>query len=580
MAKKSKLISTGALSRLLSPVRNYVIAGCVLAVLSAALGLVPYIAISEIARLIIKNTGVSYQTIWMWVFIAIIGTAVRLFFLFYSSKLGHIADAEILYKIRVDLVRHLGTIPLGWFKEKGSGAIKKVMTTDLEEMHQLIAHSLREMLAAITTVIVGLSYLFLINWQMTMVSITVLLIMFVSYKIAMRSATVHMDRLLDAEVKISTSAVEYADGITVVKTFGVGGRLLSRFDNAVKEYTNALRVWVLETQYSSAVSRLFASEVTLLGVLVITGLLLIGNGTLLVEDFLPFLIVGIGLPNTLVPAVHGSQGLRKGRLSASNIERILSLQTIDESKNPQKPKAFSICFDKVSFAYSANNDVVRDISFECKQGSITALVGPSGSGKSTLANLIPRFYDVRKGRISIGGIDIKQIGSEHLLGNMSLVFQDVVLLNDTVMENIRITKPDATEEEVQNAAKAAYIHEVIEQLPKGYNTVLGAKNSGLSGGERQRLTIARAILSNAPIVVLDEATASLDPDSEVLVQRALNTLTKHRTVIMIAHRLYTIRNADQIVVLDKGEVVEKGTHQELIKNEALYYKMWRAQSSH
>lgn len=574
----TRLLGSKALIRLLSPVRNYLIAGSILAMAGSALGLAPYIAIAEIARLILKNAGI--QTIWLWVGIGIAGVFLRLVLLYFSSKTGHYADAEVLHKIRVRIVRRLGAIPLGWFREKGSGVIKKVMTTDLEEMHQLIAHSLREMIAAVTAIVIGIGYLWMVSPKMTLVSIAVLLIMYISFRIAMRSVTTHMNRLLKAETQISTSAVEYADGIAVVKTFGAGGRLLSRFDDAVKEHTNAFKVWVLETKYSSAVSRLFASEVTLLGVLTITGLLLVGNGTLAVADLLPFLIVGTGLPATLVPAVHGSQGFRKGRLSASNIENVLLQEVLPESENPQEPGKYSVAFHNVSFAYSGNNDVIRDISFECPQGTVTALVGPSGSGKSTLAHLLPRFYDVRRGSITIGGIDIRQIASEKLLSSMSLVFQDVVLLRDTVRENIRIAHPEATDEAVISAARAAHIHEVIRQLPKGYDTVLGTGNSGLSGGERQRLTIARAILSDAPIVVLDEATASLDPDNEILVQQALSTLVKNKTVIMIAHRLYTVNNAHQIIVLQEGKIAEKGTHRQLLQNQSLYAQMWKAQTTH
>ena len=579
-ADSTNLMSTKALNRLLSPVKNYLIAGCILSVLGSAVGLAPYIAIAEIAKLILKNPDVSSQTIWLWVGIGIAGAFLRLVLLFFSSRVGHVADAEILHKIRVRIVKHLGTMPLGWFREKGSGVIKKVMTTDLEEMHQLIAHSLREMLGAVTAIVVSIGYLWVVNWQMTLVSIAILLIMYVSFRIAMRSATTHMNRLIVAETKISNSAVEYADGITVVKTFGVGGRLLSRFDNAVKELTNAFRIWVSETKYSSAISRMFASEITLLGVLIITGLLFISNGTLTVADFLPFLIVGIGLPTAIVPAVHGSQGLRKGRLSASNIEKVLLQNVIPESDSPQEPQEYSIAFNKVSFAYSGNNDVIRDISFECPQGTVTALVGRSGSGKSTIVHLLPRFYDVEQGSITIGGVDIRQMSSEKLLSSMSLVFQDIVLLRDTVRENIRIANPNATDEAILKATKAAYIHDVIEQLPQGYDTVLGAGNIGLSGGEQQRLTIARAMLSDAPIVVLDEATASLDPDNEVLVQQALSSLVKSKTVIMIAHRLYTVSNAHQIIVLQEGKIAEKGTHQELLDNQSLYAKMWEAQTIH
>lgn len=577
--ESAQLMQSKALTRLLWPVRKYVIGGCLLALIGSALGLAPYIAVAEITRMIYSLDVVDQQPIWYWVAIGISGAALRLVLLFLSSQLGHTADAEILYNIRVRLVQRLGAIPLGWFRQKGSGAIKKVMTTDLEEMHQLIAHSLREMIGALTVIAVGIGYLWTVNPLMTLISISVLLVMYISFQIAMRSATTHMNRLLIAEGKISTTAVEYADGITVVKTFGVGGRLLARFDEAIKEYADAMQVWVSETKYSSAFSRLFASEATLLGVIVIAGILLINHGILPVAEFLPFLIVGIGLPTSLVPSVHGSQGLRKGRLSASNIESLLTQNIIQEGNYPKNPEEYSVAFHNVSFGYSDHQNAVQDISFHCRQGTVTALVGPSGSGKSTLAHLIPRFYDVGQGSITIGGIDIRQMTSQKLLRSMSLVFQDVVLLRDTVRENIRVANPEASDQDIIAAAKAAYIHEVIIRLPLEYDTVLGTGDSGFSGGERQRLTIARAILSDTPIVVLDEATASLDPDNEILVQQALSSLVKNKTVIMIAHRLYTVTNADQIIVLQAGKIVERGTHSQLLGNRLLYSRMWQAQQA-
>ncbi len=573
--KNKDLMGAGALARLLSPVKGYLMASATLAMLGAALGLSPYIAIAEIMKQILKNNDT--EMIWLWLIVGIAGAGLRLALTYWSSRLGHFADAELLHKIRIRIVNRLGAIPLGWFRENGSGAIKKVMTTDLEEMHQLIAHSIREIIGAVTVVFVGIGYLLMINWQMALVSMTVLGIMYLSFRISMRSASTHMDRLLVAETKISTTAVEYADGITVVKTFGVGGRLLSRFGDAVGEYTNAFKDWVSETKFSSAFSRVFASEVTLLSVIATVGLWYVSSGQLAVADLLPFLIVGIGLPTTIVPAVHGSQGLRKGRLCASNIGRVLTQQTIMDPELPLVPQHFNIAFDKVSFAYAGMNDVLREISFECPAGTITALVGPSGSGKSTIAHLLPRFYDVSEGRITVGGVDIRSIASEKLLGSMSLVFQDIVLLKDTVRENIRVALPHATDAQIIYAARTAYIHDVIMDLPQGYDTILGSGTAGLSGGERQRLTIARAILSNAPIVVLDEATASLDPDNEMLVQRALSALVKEKTVLMIAHRLHTIRNAHQIIVLQNGKITERGTHQQLLQNQSLYTRLWEAQ---
>ena len=573
------LMSAGALARLLKPVRKKLILATSLSAIAAAVGLAPYIAIAEIGRLTLSLSDGSYESdiLWFWVTIGLTGASLRLLLTFFSSRIGHYADAEILHDIRLRIVRHLGILPLGWFRYKGSSAVKKVMTNDLEEMHQLIAHSLRETVGAAVAILIGSAYLLVVDWRLGLITISVLVFMFVFYRIAMRSMTLYMSKLLAAEARISSASVEYADGISVVKTFGTGGRMMQRFSKAVDEHTKAMAAWVSETKYSSAIARLLASEMTIFGVVMVSGLLFVRSGSLSMGDLIPFLVFGIGMPTSIVPAIHGSQGLRKGRLSAGNVENLLNRKPLPEPLQFQTMNGYQISFNDVSFAYDGQNMVLKNINLTCEPGTVTALVGPSGAGKSTLANLLPRFYDVTAGSISIGGADIRSIPSNRLLSSMSLVFQDVVLLRDTVAENIRIGKSGATLAEIKDAAQAAQIHHVIEQLPNGYDTVLGSGSSGLSGGERQRLTIARAILSGAPIVILDEATASLDPDSELAVQQALSKLASGKTMIVIAHRLHTIQEADQIIVIDDGQIVETGKHKELIIANGLYSRMWNSQ---
>ncbi|TYQ03513.1 UNVERIFIED_ORG: ATP-binding cassette subfamily B protein [Gordonia westfalica J30] len=498
--------------------------------------------------------------------------------MFASSRLGHYADARILHDLRVQLVRQLGSLPLGWFRANGSGQIKRRMTNDLEEMHQLIAHALGELIGAATAVTVGLGYLAFVDWRLTLVTIGALALLGVSYRIAMRSMSLHMDRLITAESRISSASVEYADGISVVKAFGTGGRILARFNTAVREQAAALTAWAAETRYSTAVSRVLASEMALFGILGAVGLAMVHADALTMADLLPFLIVGVGLPTSINPAIHGSQALRKGRISAHNVEALLAREPLPTAAVPQRPTDSRIELDRVTFSYGGRTPALQDVTAVCEPGTVTAVIGPSGAGKSTLAALIPRFYDVTAGAIRIGGVDVRDIDTQTLLSSISLVFQDVMLLRDTVAENIRIAQPAATDAQVHAAARAAQIHAVIERLPLGYDTILG-DGGGLSGGERQRLTIARAILSRAPIVVLDEATASLDPDSESAVQEALSHLVAGKTVIVIAHRLHTIADADQILVLDGGRLAERGRHDELLRAEGLYARMWNAQQS-
>lgn len=573
------LIDSTPLRRLLRPVRAKMFGCAVLSAFAAAAGLAPYLAVAEIARALLNPSDPTMlaRTVWLWVVIGSSGACLRLALLFSSSRLGHYADAQTLHDLRVQIVKQLGRLPLGWFRTSGAGAVKKVMTTDLEEMHQLIAHALGEITAAVTAMVVSFTYLVLIDWRMAMSTLAVLVLMWVSYKIAMRSVNFHVKRLLHAEGRISAASVEYADGIAVVKTFGMGGPALHRFAVAVREHTEALGAWVRETRYSSAISRLLASEMMVLGVVMSVGLWLMSSGSLALADLVPFLVVAVGLPTAIMPAIQGSQGLRKGRMAAGNIERLLAREPLAEPPAPQTPVGSRIELDCVSFSYAGSERALENISATLESGTLTALVGPSGAGKTTLASLLARFYDVTEGAIRIGGVDVRSMSSKTLLSHMSLVFQDVILLRESITENIRIGRSMATDDEVRRAACAAHINEVIQKLPRGYDTVLDGSGGGLSGGERQRLTIARAMLSAAPIVILDEATAALDPDNEAAVQSAVTRLVAGKTVIVVAHRLRTIMHADQILVLDRGRVVERGTHDELLHRGGLYARLWHAQ---
>lgn len=575
--RSTGLARTGALARLLAPVRAHLIVCGVLSAFAAAAGIVPYIAVAEIAEVMLEEPTGANAHVWTWVGVGATGAGLRLLLFVQSARVGHYADAAILHELRMRIVRHLGALPLGWFRASGSGAVKRAMTGDLEEMHEVIAHALGQLTGAATVVLVGAGYLIAVDVRLALVALGVLAAMGICYGVSMRTMTTHMNRLIAAEARISAASVEYADGIQVVKSFGTGGRVLHRFDDAVDEYAQAFSAWVDEVRYSSAATRVFGSEVAVLVAVTGAGLAFVANGSLAVADLVAFLIVAIGLPTSLLPAVSASQGVRKGRMGAANIERLLSRAPLPEPVKPQTPSGHTVEFDRVSFSYDGVTNAVEDISAVCTPGQVTAIVGPSGAGKSTLASLLPRFYDVTAGAIRVGGVDVRAIPSAALLASMSLVFQDVALLRDSVTENIRIGRPGASDAEVRHAAVAAQIHDVIVRLPDGYDTLLDGGGGGLSGGERQRLTIARAILSGSPIVVLDEATAALDPDSEGAVQDALAALAIGKTVIVIAHRLHTIAEADQILVLDSGRIQERGSHDELVARAGLYARMWAAQ---
>lgn len=574
MAALATPISYRAAADMLRPVRVNLIACALLAAVAAAAGLLPYIAIAETARQVLVRTE---SHVWLWLGLGAAGAVIRLVCLGLGSHIGHHADARMLHHLRRRIVDRLGVVPLGWFRSSGSGQVKKVMTVDLEAMHVLFAHALGELVGAVTVTLVAVGYLASVDATMTAVTVAVPLLALLTYQLAMRSMPEHTRKLIAAETRISGATVEYADGIAVAKTFGAT-TALERFAQAVRDYRDAFRAWVAEVRHSSAVSHILAAEVTVLAVVMVAGLLAVRSGGLAMADLIPFLVVGVGLATPLSDLIHGSIALRSARVAAGNIERLLATPALPEPQQPESPKDFGVEFERVAFSYDGNTDAVADVTMTCRPGTVTALVGPSGAGKTTLATLVPRFYDVTSGAIRIGGVDVRDMSSTALLSAVSLVFQDVVLVRATVADNIRLGRPEATDADVRAAAKAAHIHDVIERLPQGYATVLNqAGGGGLSGGEQQRLTIARAMLAGSPIVVLDEATAALDPDSEVAVHDALAELITGNTVIVIAHRLHTIVGADQIVVLDGGRIAEIGTHAELLVDGGLYARMWRAQ---
>ncbi|MGO2747141.1 ABC transporter ATP-binding protein [Microbacterium sp.] len=560
----------------LSSVRGSLAGIVVLSVIGAAGSVVPFIAIVELARALmpaIDGAPVDAARVWLIVSIAIAALIVSVGTAFLSGVVGHFADAEMQHSLRQRIIRHLQRLPLGWFDRRSSGAVRKLVENDVVALHQLVAHSIQDVLTAITVPVISLVYLFIVEWRMALAALVPLVAILLVYPLMMRGAGEKYRQYDQATQALSGATVEFVQGIAVVKRFGQVGRSHRRYSDATREYVRFVGEWTRETAVSFTIVELLASPIVVLAWLLAAAVWLVGNAGVAPVDILPGILLGLGLTAPLMKLGASGQFLRNATKARQSLSEFFGLAPVSAPDRPETPEGHSVALDDVSFGYLDSHRVLEDISLACAPGTVTALVGASGSGKSTLAKLVPRFYDVDEGSMTIGGTDVRRIPSNELYRRVGFVFQDVQLLRASLRDNIRLTRPDATDAEVEAAARAAQIHDRILQFARGYDAVVG-EDANLSGGEAQRVTIARSLLADAPILVLDEATAFADPDSEASIQRALSTLAASRTVLVIAHRLHTIVRADQILVLDNGHIVERGTHEELVASDGRFAAMW------
>lgn len=550
----------------------------VLSVMSALLALVPFWYIWCIIHDILEVSPDFSQAEnvtgygWSAVLFAVISIVVYIAALMCS----HLSAFRVAANIRKELMRHIAALPLGVTEKYGSGKLRRIVNGSSAATETYLAHRLPDKAGAIATPIGLLFLLLAFDWRLGLLSLVPVVLGFlIMMKMTGKDMEKRMEQYQNALADISNEAVEYVRGVPVVKTFGQTIFSFKRFKNAIDNYetwviayTKGLRLPMMF--YTTAINSVFAF-------LIAGGILFTRGGVTneLLLNLIFYIVITPVIGTTLTKIMFMSEDAMIVGDAINRINEVLNEKPLSESSVNNIPKDNGITLEHVSYSYDGKKNALNDVSLSIKPGQTVALVGSSGGGKTTLANIVTRFFDPQKGRVLIGNIDICDIPKETLMNKVSFVFQNSRLIKASILENVRMAKPDATREEIAHALEAAQCLDIIEKLPNGIDTVVGAKGVYLSGGEQQRIAIARAILKNAPIIILDEATAFADPDNEVRVQQALSALSKGKTVIMIAHRLSSITDADCIYVLQDGEIVESGTHSGLIERNGIFTKMWK-----
>jgi len=585
MEKKKKKTGIGRLLEVSGQKKGLLYGGAVLSTISVVFEMVPYLSVYNVLRELIYNAKdislVNREYVVSWAVWGVIGLLISYVFAYVGGMMCHIAAFKTLYGIRVNISEHIGNVPLGWFNRNAIGKVKQIAEQDVEQIELFIAHRFPDMVSTLSLLFIMIVIMFRLNVWLALASVVPIVVGFVVQFSMMfgSKAQEGLKEYYDALENISTSSVQYVRGMPSIKIFGQTVKSFRRLYKDVIDYRD------FSTKYADN----FEPYYVLFKVLVLSltafmipvGIFFFsgdpGNISFAVT-MLFFLVFSPGIAAPVFKLNHLGSSMNTISEGIRRIDEIFEQEQLKQPENEHKPAGYSIAFEGIAFSYDEDGSslVLNDVSFVANQGEITALVGPSGSGKSTIAQLIPRFWDPIAGKISIGGVDIKGISTDCLMDTMSFVFQDSFLFSDTLYNNIAVGNTKASKEEVYAAAKAAQCHDFIEKLPHGYDTLIGEGGVYLSGGEEQRVSVARAILKNAPILVLDEATAYADPENEQQMQLALKELIKNKTVIMIAHRLSTIKNANKILVINHGKVEACDNHDFLMRENDTYAQMWKA----
>ncbi len=564
---------TGAVKQLLEYAqdeRKHLYASAGLACIGELFGMAPFIAVSLLVTELFNKTA-SVRSVLILFLTALAGQAGKLFFTYRSTLTSHRATYKILKNIRSRIADKMLRVPMGVMLDTPTGNFKNLMVDTVSKLEDSMAHFMPEITSNIVAPLCCIVLVFILDWRMGLASLITIPLGLLGYIGMMHDYVNKSTTYMRSQNAMNSTLVEYVNGIEVIKAFNQGSSSYGKFTDAINFFHDSTLAWWKQSWLWSAVIQA-VMPTTLLGTLPI-GAMLYMKGTLPLSDFITCIILPIGF---IAPLMRIGKYSEQFNMVKACLDQIWNFTEKPDLIRPDKEVSLddtAYRFENVSFAYN-ETDVLKDISFEIKPGTVTAIVGPSGSGKSTIAKLMAGFWDVTKGNIVFGGKNIKDIPVSQLMSKVSYMAQDNFLFDESIRENIRMGKPDATDEEIVNAAKAACCHEFIEKLENGYDTNAGEAGEKLSGGERQRITIARAILKNTDVIILDEATAHADPENEYLIQSAISRLVKGKTLIVVAHRLATIKNADQILVVENGRIIGSGKQEELISECPLYQRLW------
>ena len=542
-----------------------------LAVLGEMFGIVPFLMVALLADELYRGTA-TIQRVLFFCGIAAICQLIKMLLTWRSSLMSHKISFTILKNIREAITDRMAKVPMGVMLETPTGTFKNLIVDNVAKLEDSMAHFMPELPSNIAAPLCSILLIFILDWRMGLASLITIPLGILFFAAMMRGYGPRMENYMRSANDMNSSLVEYVNGIQVIKAFNRSASSYGKYSKSVNYFHDSTMEWWSQCWFWNAAARAVLPS-TLLGTLPV-GAWLYMEGTLSLPVFLISLVVPLGF---VAPLMKVSEAMEQVSMIKGNLEQVTAFLKTPELVRPSEPVSLgerTYQFEDVHFGYK-ETEVLHGISFQTRPGTMTAIVGPSGSGKSTIAKLMAGFWDVTSGSVRFGGQDIRQIPFEQLMGEISYVAQDNFLFDKSIRENIRMGNPAATDEEVEDAAKAANCHDFIMQLEQGYDTLAGDAGDRLSGGERQRITIARAMLKPSSVVILDEATAYADPENEALIQQAISKLVAGKTLIVVAHRLNTIRNADQILVVANGNIAGRGTQEELLRECPIYQKMWQ-----